>query len=153
MSLGRTELIDGVVNLSLWWSQLSVIICSEIAKFMGPTWSPPGCCRPKMGPMNLAVRVYIGMALENKTMEPPVFIRLYPLGCVQKSDFPSPPFQLDMSYGFSGDQLQNIMMLLHVSAYWCSQPVSVHGCILLDIQITTTKTFIGTVSFFMTQKA
>ena len=24
---------------------------SQIAKFMGPTWSPPGSCRPQMGPM------------------------------------------------------------------------------------------------------
>ena len=24
---------------------------SQIAKFKGPTWSPPGSCRPQMGPM------------------------------------------------------------------------------------------------------
>ena len=34
---------------------------SQIAKFMGPTWGPPGSCRPQMGPMlapmNLAIRV------------------------------------------------------------------------------------------------
>ena len=24
---------------------------SKIAKFMGPTWGPPGSCRPQMGPM------------------------------------------------------------------------------------------------------
>ena len=24
---------------------------SQIAKFMGPTWDPPGTCRPQMGPM------------------------------------------------------------------------------------------------------
>ena len=24
---------------------------SQIAKFMGPTWGPPGTCRPQMGPM------------------------------------------------------------------------------------------------------
>ena len=23
---------------------------SQIAKFMGPTWGPPGSCRPQMGP-------------------------------------------------------------------------------------------------------
>ena len=23
----------------------------DLAKFMGPTWSPPGSCRPQMGPM------------------------------------------------------------------------------------------------------
>ena len=34
---------------------------SQIATFMGPTWGPPGSCRPQMGPdvgpMNLAIRV------------------------------------------------------------------------------------------------
>ena len=29
------------------WSSLY----SQIAKFMGPTWGPPGSCRPQMGPM------------------------------------------------------------------------------------------------------
>ena len=24
---------------------------SQIAKFMGPAWGPPGSCRPQMGPM------------------------------------------------------------------------------------------------------
>ena len=26
-----------------------------IAKFMGPTWGPPGSCRPHVGPMNFAI--------------------------------------------------------------------------------------------------
>ena len=26
-------------------------ILTQIAKFMGPTWGPPGSCRPQMGPM------------------------------------------------------------------------------------------------------
>ena len=26
-------------------------IIPQIAKFMGPTWGPPGSCRPQMGPM------------------------------------------------------------------------------------------------------
>ena len=29
---------------------------TQIAKFMGPTWGPPGSCRPHLGPMNLAIR-------------------------------------------------------------------------------------------------
>ena len=28
-----------------------VWIFSQIAKFMGPTWGPPGSCRPQVGPM------------------------------------------------------------------------------------------------------
>ena len=31
-------------------------IISQIAKFMRPTWGPPGSCRPQMGPMNFAIR-------------------------------------------------------------------------------------------------
>ena len=34
---------------------------TQIAKFMGPTWGPPGSCRPQMGPhagpKNLVIRV------------------------------------------------------------------------------------------------
>ena len=30
---------------------ISHFIPSQIAKFMGPTWGPPGSCRPQMGPM------------------------------------------------------------------------------------------------------
>ena len=29
---------------------------TQIANFMGPTWGPPGSCRPQMGPMKLAIR-------------------------------------------------------------------------------------------------
>ena len=36
--------IGAVVRL-LW------LKTSQIAKFMGPTWGPPGSCRPQMGPM------------------------------------------------------------------------------------------------------
>ena len=28
-----------------------VLLVTQIAKFMGPTWGPPGSCRPQMGPM------------------------------------------------------------------------------------------------------
>ena len=29
---------------------------TQIARFMWPTWGPPGSCRPQVGPMNLAIR-------------------------------------------------------------------------------------------------
>ena len=32
---------------------------SQITKFMGPTWGPPGSCRPQMGPMYLVIRDHI----------------------------------------------------------------------------------------------
>ena len=29
---------------------------TQIARFMGPTWGPPGSCRPLVGPINLDIR-------------------------------------------------------------------------------------------------
>ena len=29
----------------------SICVPSQITKFMGPSWGPPGSCRPQMGPM------------------------------------------------------------------------------------------------------
>ena len=34
---------------------------SEIAKFMAPTWGPPGSCRPQMGPMLAPQTLLSGM--------------------------------------------------------------------------------------------
>ena len=34
-----------------WDCDLSIIESTQIAKFMGPTWVPPGSYRPQMGPM------------------------------------------------------------------------------------------------------
>ena len=31
----------------MWWYWIT----PHITKFMGPTWGPPGCCWPQMGPM------------------------------------------------------------------------------------------------------
>ena len=38
-------------SLGIWsdWPYLN--LCVQIAKFMGPTWGPPGSCRPQMGPL------------------------------------------------------------------------------------------------------
>ena len=34
---------------------------SQIAKFMGPTWGPPGSCRPQMGPMLAPLTLLSGL--------------------------------------------------------------------------------------------
>ena len=46
--------VEPVITGSLqhWQHQVK----SQIAKFIGPTWGPPGSCRPHVGPMNLAIR-------------------------------------------------------------------------------------------------
>ena len=33
------------------WTTNVISSITQIAKFMGPTWGPPGSCRPQMGPM------------------------------------------------------------------------------------------------------
>ena len=38
----------GYKYLLLW---ICFAIYTQIAKFMGPTWGPPGSCQPQMGPM------------------------------------------------------------------------------------------------------
>ena len=35
---------------------------SQIAKFMGPTWGPPGSCRPQMGPMLAPLTLLSGVS-------------------------------------------------------------------------------------------
>ena len=37
--------------MSLYSALLDLCMGAQIAKFMGPTWGPPGSCRPQMGPM------------------------------------------------------------------------------------------------------
>ena len=51
-----TEVLHNIVTK--WAQKWGLFCCTEysnkatqIAKFMGPTWSPPGSCRPQMGPM------------------------------------------------------------------------------------------------------
>ena len=54
---------------------------SQIAKFMGPTWGPPGSCRPQMGPMLAPWTLLSGMVTQNgiklSTIEPYVRNDLY----------------------------------------------------------------------------
>ena len=58
----------------LLWVTLVIIgpgyaLLPQIAKFMGPTWGPPGSSRPQMGPMNVAIRGFFGAKLLH---EPPL---------------------------------------------------------------------------------
>ena len=39
--------------------QPAVLLCASlIARFMGPTWNPPGTCRPQVGPMWVSWTLY-----------------------------------------------------------------------------------------------
>ena len=41
---------------------------SQTAKFMGPTWGPPGSCRPQMGPMLAPWTLISGFVLRYQTV-------------------------------------------------------------------------------------
>ena len=49
------------------WSCRSIVLnhryVSQIARFMGPIWGPPGSCRPQMGPMLAPWTLLSGMSL------------------------------------------------------------------------------------------
>ena len=45
------------------YSTVHKMYISQIAKFMGPTWSQPGSCRPQMGPMLAPWTLLSGMVL------------------------------------------------------------------------------------------
>ena len=47
-SMIRASVMQWPLKLVEWAMPFTV---SQIAKFMGPTWGPPGSCRPQMGPM------------------------------------------------------------------------------------------------------
>ena len=42
---------SGHVFHTAWETMIKSYSISQIAKFMGPTWGPPGSCGPHMGPM------------------------------------------------------------------------------------------------------
>ena len=49
-----TSLYSGYLKPSCWyrwWLLPHINISYQIARFLWPTWGPPGSCRPQMGPM------------------------------------------------------------------------------------------------------
>ena len=48
-------------QVQFFLAKLSVISAFQIARFMGPTWGPPGSCRPQMGPMLVPWTLLLGM--------------------------------------------------------------------------------------------
>ena len=42
--------------------QIVLLYISQIAKFMGPTWGPPGTCRPQLGPMLAPWTLLLGIS-------------------------------------------------------------------------------------------
>ena len=50
------------IHLSHWDDRL--VIPSQITRFMGPTWGPPGSCRPQMDPMLVPWTLLSGVSHE-----------------------------------------------------------------------------------------
>ena len=61
-------------------------ISTQIAKFMGPTWSPPGSCRPQMGPMSAPWILLLGNSRANH-----VVIRVFSLRILTPATIPKSP--------------------------------------------------------------
>ena len=56
---------ETIVSPSTARSRRPFCMMSQIAKFMGPTWDPPGSCRPQMGPMLAQWTLLSGVVWKN----------------------------------------------------------------------------------------
>ena len=56
---------------------LQLTVISQIARFMGPTWGPPGSCRPQMGPMLAPWTLLSGIFLKHHDMGYSSSVHLY----------------------------------------------------------------------------
>ena len=59
-----------------YFAMCPLIRATQIAKFMGPTWGPPGSCRPQMGPMLSPWTLLSGYLLRRRYSQ---FIKAYNL--------------------------------------------------------------------------
>ena len=51
--------------------------CIQIAKFMGPTWGPPGSCRPQMGPMLAPLTLLSWYTLPGAGITPGIWMKCF----------------------------------------------------------------------------
>ena len=85
-----------------------IVRISQIAKFMGPTWGPPGSCRPQIGPMLAPWTLLSGMCIspcyhETQKIKPSAFV----CGLLMRS----------MPYYFSLSACQSV--LRYSQFCWC----------------------------------
>ena len=67
---GETTIASRIHHKGLTWKAFpyhDMAISSQIARFMGPIWSPPGSCRPQVGPMLALKTLLSGMLLPDCT--------------------------------------------------------------------------------------
>ena len=53
-----------------YFSNLGIGMPPQTAKFMGPTWGPPGSCRPQVGPVLVPWTLLSGIVLEAALGDP-----------------------------------------------------------------------------------
>ena len=68
-------------------------LTSQIARFMGPTWGPPGSCRPQMGPMLAPWTLLSGVLLDSSVTG----WRLYLIDIIKSTRDPASIFQVHNS--------------------------------------------------------
>ena len=70
----------------------NIIMSTQIAKFMGPTWGPPGACRTQMGPCWPHEPCYQGIYLQGQEFDPTPadgIVRSGDLGSIAADDGPN----------------------------------------------------------------
>ena len=87
--------VMGHWDIRIFEFKLSFWEMSQIAKFMRPTWGPPGSCRPQMGPMLAPWTLLSGVLYCNSPLDPTVppfrkyrwlSARLQYLQCISNGD-------------------------------------------------------------------
>ena len=62
-------------NCDPWGTPVLSANVSQISKFMGPTWGPPGSCRPQMGPILAPWTLLSGVSLTGASDVNTLFLR------------------------------------------------------------------------------
>ena len=90
--------------------------CTQITKFMGPTWGPPGSCRSQMGPMLAPWTLLSGLRIVIVWYRPlsPISLIVVSLALGQLHDYPI----------FSGAKVNNMG---NVNALWIDNVHMLYG--------------------------
>ena len=87
----------------------------QIAKFMGPTWGPPGSCRPHVGPMLAPWTLLSGSALKPKSHD--ANLLTVALEVIIMENF---PFVRGITSGFLSQRANNVALVFSLMLAWTS---------------------------------
>ena len=97
-------------------------LTSQIAKFMGPTWGPPGPCRPQMGPMLAPWNLLSGLKSHFKMYTK--WTALCPLGSFYEVSIVSWQFDLCVSFIWARRNMCNTAWFHHDKAAHIKSPIN-----------------------------